>query len=215
VKRVALLIAALFAVGTAGYATAAEALRVIRLYPGQSVRIGTVKVVAVGKTRVVTKTGPTTTVTGANECTTPVPYPGDYASREAIAQWMASGAQARRVPAELPLMAALVESGLRNLKQGDTDAAGYFAMRVSIWNSGKYAGFPDRPDLQLTWFLDQAIAVWAARVRAGDVTYGIDPYRWGDWAADVMRPAVQYRSRYQLRLDEARGLIGASCSGAV
>jgi hypothetical protein len=86
---------------------------------------------------------------------------------------------------------------------------------VSIWNSGKYAGFPDRPDLQLTWFLDQAITVWAARVRAGDLTYGLDPYHWGDWAADVLRPAVQYRSRYQLRLDEARGLIGAGCSGGV
>jgi hypothetical protein len=35
---------------------------------------------------------------------------------------------------------------------------------------------------------------------------------WGDWAADVLRPAAQYRYRYQLRLDEARLLIGTCAS---
>src|SRR5207247_5254673 len=31
--------------------------------------------------------------------------------------------------------------------------------------------------------------------------------KWGDWIADVERPAEQYRGRYQLRLGEARGLL--------
>ena len=34
-----------------------------------------------------------------------------------------------------------------------------------------------------------------------------DPRQFGDWIADVERPAVQYRSRYQLKLDEARSLV--------
>jgi hypothetical protein len=202
------------------------------------VKIGNVKVIAVGKTRVVTKTvtrrpltitGPTTTVTTtstatvagpsttvtvpvANACTSPVPYPGDNAPSEAIAEWMAHGARARRVPGELPVMAALVESGLHNLKGGDGDSLGYFGMRTGIWDSGKYAGFPDHPELQLTWFIDQGLAIWAARVAAGDLSYGTDPNRWGEWIADIIRPAQEYRGRYQLRLGEARALIGASCA---
>jgi hypothetical protein len=72
-------------------------------------------------------------------------------------------------------------------------------MREGIW-SGSYPGFPDNPELQLDWFLDQAAAVRTP------------PYPgealWGLWVADVQRPAEQYRGRYQLRLGEARLLIG-------
>ena len=32
-----------------------------------------------------------------------------------------------------------------------------------------------------------------------------DPTHYGEWIADVERPAAQYRGRYQVRLDEARG----------
>jgi hypothetical protein len=39
------------------------------------------------------------------------------------------------------------------------------------------------------------------------VNFGKDPSKWGDWIADVERPAEQYRGRYQLRLDEARSLL--------
>ena len=126
---------------------------------------------------------------------------------------MAHAARARRVPGELPVMAALETSGLRNLAGGDRDDAGFFGMRLSVWNTGKYAGYPTNPELQLTWFIDQALTIWASRVAAGDLTYGNDAQRWGDWVADVERPAQQFRGRYQLRLDEARGLLGASCSG--
>jgi hypothetical protein len=107
-------------------------------------------------------------------------------------------------------MASLVESGLRNLQGGDRDTAGFFQMRVAIWNSGSYAGFPDRPELQLTWFVDQALAVLRQRLVSGLPT---DPTAYGDWIADVERPAEELRARYQLRLDEARGLIGAACVG--
>ena len=40
------------------------------------------------------------------------------------------------------------------------------------------------------------------------MNFGKDPSHWGDWIADVERPAAQYRGRYQLRLGEARGLLG-------
>jgi hypothetical protein len=34
-----------------------------------------------------------------------------------------------------------------------------------------------------------------------------DPSPHGEWIADVERPAEQYRSRYQLKLGEARSLL--------
>jgi hypothetical protein len=34
-----------------------------------------------------------------------------------------------------------------------------------------------------------------------------DPGTFGEWIADVERPAAQYRYRYQLRLSEARKLL--------
>jgi hypothetical protein len=100
-------------------------------------------------------------------CPEPVPHPGDDAPKPAIAQWMAAGAGRAAIPAELPVMGALVESGLRNLRTGGADAVGYFAMRTGLWNSGPYAGFPDHPHLQLQWFLDLATRVRQAQIAAG------------------------------------------------
>jgi len=127
------------------------------------------------------------------------PYPGDDAPKAAIAAWMAGGAGARGVPGELPVMAALVESGLANLDHGSADAKGYFQMRASIWDKGEYAGYADTPDLQLDWFLDQATAVRTP-------PYPADT-EWGEWAADVERPAAKNRGKYQLRLADARALL--------
>jgi hypothetical protein len=144
---------------------------------------------------------------GAADCVT---YPGDDAPQQTLAVWMAYGAAVRGVPGELPVMGALVESGLKNLTSGDADSAGFFAMRMGIWNRGEYAGYPTNPPLQLDWFLDQALALLAAR-RPTDPGYGATEQRYGEWAADILRPAEEFRGRYQLRLDEARALIGAGC----
>jgi hypothetical protein len=140
----------------------------------------------------------------AQACPWPAAYPGDGAPKEQLAQWMAGGAVAAGLPGELPVMAALVESDLRNLDYGDGDRMGFFGMRTSIWDIGKYAGFPDHPELQLQWFVDQALAVGARP----------DESAWGEWVADVLRPIEQYRGRYQLRLADARTLIGPACGGA-
>jgi hypothetical protein len=144
---------------------------------------------------------------GAADCVT---YPGDAAPQQTLAQWLGYGAKVRGIPGELPVMAALVESGVSNLPAGQSDSAGFFQMRISIWNQGEYAGFPTNPPLQLEWFIDQALAVRAARLVA-DPGYGSTEDRWGEWIADVERPAEQFRYRYQLRLQESRGLIGAGC----
>src|SRR6185437_5812020 len=111
-------------------------------------------------------------------------YPGDHAPRSAIAAWMGDAAQRAGLPRELPVMAALVESGLKNDKYGDRDSLGFFQMRTSIWNHGKYAGFSDDPRKQLRWFIDEATALKAERMRQGVAGFGSDPHKWGDWIAD-------------------------------
>jgi len=108
-------------------------------------------------------------------------YPGDDAPKPALAKWLAGEAERAGLPPELPVMAALVESGVKNLNYGE---------------------------LQAKWFIDNALAVKRKRIAAGDVDFGRDPSRWGEWIADVELPAEQLRGRYQLRLDEARGLLG-------
>ena len=64
-----------------------------------------------------------------------------------------------------------------------------------------------RPELQAKWFIDQALAVKKQRIAAGDANFGKDPSKWGEWIADIERPAAQYRYRYQLQLDAARQLL--------
>lgn len=142
-------------------------------------------------------------------CPPPPPYPGDAAAKPALAQWMASSAAARGIPPELPVMAALEESSLTNARDGSADAAGYFAMRQSIWNSGEYAGYPDQPELQMKWFIDQATTYRAQRIANG---LGTGEGQYGEWIADVERPPAQFRGRYQPRLADARELIGSLCA---
>jgi hypothetical protein len=108
-------------------------------------------------------------------------------------------------------MGALVESGLTNLKQPDVDSVGFFQMRTGIWNTGPYAGFPEHPELQLQWFVDHATAARKKRIAAGAPDPVAVETDWGEWIADVLRPGETMRGRYQLRLDEARGLLGAAC----
>lgn len=77
-------------------------------------------------------------------------------------------------------------------------------MRVSIWNTGPYFGFPTNPQLQLKWFIDQALLVRSQRLTAG---FSITEAYWGEWIADVIRPPEQYGYRYQLRLGDSRTLL--------
>jgi hypothetical protein len=135
-------------------------------------------------------------------------YPGDNATKAQLAAWLAAQAQKAGLPPELPVMAALVESRLANLAGGDADSAGFFQMRVGIWDTGPYKGYREHPELQAKWFIDHALAVKKARIAAGDANFGGDPSTWGNWIADIEQPAAQYRGRYALQLDQARQLLG-------
>ena len=137
----------------------------------------------------------------------PDDYPGNDATKDELAKWLAKQAEKAGLPPELPVMASLVESGVKNLNYGDADSVGFFQMRVGTWNQGDYAGFPDKPELQAKWFIDQALAVKKQAIARGDANFGKDPNHWGEWIADIERPAEQYRGRYQLRLGEAQGLL--------
>jgi hypothetical protein len=141
----------------------------------------------------------------------PTVFPGDDAARERIARWMARGAADRGLPHELPVMAAIAESGLRNLR--GSSYAGFFGMSLSL-NTGDYRGFPRHPDLQLKWFLDSAGLVRQRRVAEGRPDPAEDDAAYGIWIADVERPAREYRSLYQTHLDEARALIAGKCAAA-
>jgi Novel STAND NTPase 1 len=135
-------------------------------------------------------------------------YPGDNATKEATARWMANAAKAQNLPPELPVMAALVESGLKNVNYGDADRLGFFQMRKRVWDQGPFAGFADHPTLQLLWFISQATTIRTQKLALGLADPAKTPSRYGAWIADVERPAEQFRGRYQLRYDEARGLLG-------
>jgi hypothetical protein len=149
---------------------------------------------------------------GYAACVYPSAYPGDDAAKAQIAAWMAGHAVEAGLPGELPVMAGLASTELHNYRVQDADDAGYFLMRVSIWDSGDYAGFRETPALQVQWFIDHALAIRQQRIAAGNTQYGQQSSGWGEWIADVERPAEQYRYRYQLRLDDARALIASGCS---
>lgn len=150
----------------------------------------------------------------APDFTEPCPalYPGDSAPKERIARWMARRSAERGMPHELPVMAAIAESGLRNLR-GDS-YHGFFGMHDSL-NRGEYRGFPRNPELQLNWFLDTAAIVRQRRVAEMRPDPAAHQSSFGSWIADVERPAPENRSGYQPHLDEARELVAGKCAAPV
>jgi hypothetical protein len=150
----------------------------------------------------------------APDFTEPCPalYPGDDAPKERIARWMARRAAERGLPHELPVMAAIAESGLRNLR-GER-YHGFFGMHDSL-GSGDYRGFPRNPELQVKWFIDTASSVRQRRVAELKPDPAADDGAFGSWIADVERPAPQNRSGYQPHLEEARRLVAGKCAAPV
>ena len=140
-------------------------------------------------------------------CSFPLAYPGDLAPREAVAAWMAARASSRDLPEELPVMAALVESGLQNVSVGEADSVGFFQMRTGIWNLGPYFGYPNRPELQVKWFLDQATTVRNDAIERGHGNDAGDINGFGRWIDAALRPSKANRLRYQGQLIQARELI--------
>lgn len=142
----------------------------------------------------------------------PALYPGDSAAKERLARWMARAAAERGLPHELPVMAAIAESGLRNLR-GDS-YHGFFGMHESL-NRGDYRGYPRRPELQVKWFLDTASSVRQRLVAETRPDPAKDPAAYGEWIADVERPAARNRDGYQPHLEVARRLVAGKCAAPV
>ena len=150
-----------------------------------------------------------TTVPGPGDpC--PATYPGDDAKKSSIARWMARGAAVRELPDELPVIAGLAESGLRNMRLPGNRYAGYFSMHLAL-NDGAYRGFPRRPERQLRWFTDSAVLVRQRAIAEGHEDFGVDPDGYGLWVADIERPAPENRAGYQRYLDDARDLLRSPC----
>jgi hypothetical protein len=140
----------------------------------------------------------------------PAAYPGDDAARKPLARWMARAAALRDIPQELPVMAALAESGMRNLNVKGNPFAGFFSMHRSL-SKGEYRGFPRKPELQLLWFLDTAVLVRQRELAEGAEEYGTSSDGYGTWVADVERPAPENRDGYQPYFDDADALLTGSC----
>ncbi|HYN49549.1 MAG TPA: hypothetical protein VES62_01385 [Thermoleophilaceae bacterium] len=153
-----------------------------------------------------------TTVPGPGDpC--PAVYPGDDAEQKPIARWMARGAALRDLPQELPVMAGLAESGLRNLRHPGGSFFGFFGMHKSL-NAGAYRGFPKNPELQLRWFTDTAVAVRQRSIAESSNPLGAGPAALGEWIADVERPAPENRDGYRPYFDDADDLLPGSCRPA-
>lgn len=129
-------------------------------------------------------------------------YPGDTAPKATIARWMYTEAQAQGVPGLLPVMAALTESSLYNNPGGDADSKGYFQMRAGIWDTGKYQGYYENPQLQIQWFIDTAVD----RAKNGGM-----PTRESEYGAFIQRiEQSAYPDRYQTHLQEAKDMIAGT-----
>lgn len=89
----------------------------------------------------------------------------------------------------------LVESGLRNLKGGDADSAGWRQERASIYRD------PTNLDASIRRFYTETAAVKGKYGSAGAL------------AAAVQRPAAQFRGRYQGMSGQAQALLGGGGGG--
>lgn len=88
----------------------------------------------------------------------------------------------------------IVESGMLNLTGGDADSVGLFQQRPSAgWH-----GLTNR---------EQATREFVTRAKALEAKY--PGYRAGQIAADVQRPAAQYRGRYDQHAPEAEVWVNA------
>lgn len=137
-----------------------------------------------------------------------------------IAKWMGAAAEKSGLPPELPVMAALTETGdtLRNLLDGDRDSVGFFQIRASQNGSAAVAS----PEAQLNWFIrtallsplgrdgrrnkwttsffKQQVASARAKQDSGSLALWL-----GRWCQDIERSG--YPDRYAHRFAAAQELI--------
>jgi hypothetical protein len=69
--------------------------------------------------------------------------------------------------------------------------ARFFRMRMAIWNSGPYARYPDKPELQMKWFVDTARKV-RRQHQAVTPDFGTSSSDWVTWVADIQLPMATF-----------------------
>ena len=87
------------------------------------------------------------------------------------------------------LSTGLVESNLTNIRGGDADSSGWRQERASLYKDPN----------NLTNSINRFFNEWKEHDKPG--------FNPGLTAANVQRPAAQYRGRYSERMDEAKGLL--------
>ena len=143
----------------------------------------------------------------------PDAYPGDSAPREQIAAWMAGQAREARAAA------AAAADGLagrvgdeepqlrrRRLASGSSRCAS---------GSGTRAPTPATPRSPSCRSSGSSIRPRRSSASGSPrASRSTDPNQFGEWIADVERPAAQYRGRYQTKLEEANGLLASRARAA-
>lgn len=107
----------------------------------------------------------------------------------------------RRVPKTViksALETGRIESNFENLPGGDADSQGWRQERASLYKN------PRNVDASINRFYDEALA--ETQRRPGEHSWDI--------AANVQRPAAQYRGRYRTAAGEANRLLGIGQGGA-
>ena len=141
----------------------------------------------------------------------PGKWPGNGASKQQVACWLAASASAAGLPPTLPVVCALVESTLQNNPGGDADSVGLFQIRVGTHPapagfgsaSGKLqsaAWWHAHPEAQMKWFAGEA-----KKVSPGGHPTSADAI--SNWAVKLERPAAQYEGRYRQHYAEAKKLV--------
>jgi hypothetical protein len=97
-------------------------------------------------------------------------------------------------------MAALVESGMTNLRPSGADSLGYFQIPARIWNKGEYAGALN----EFKKVIDDEISR-ADKLIANRVTRRVELY---DLGADPLDLALELVARREVQKGADPGVLG-------
>lgn len=141
----------------------------------------------------------------------PTSWPGNNASKSAKAKWMGAAAQEVGLPAVLPVMAALGESGMNQYAKNKTSGATGLFQIITRYHPGVD---PLDPEASLKWFLEVARTPEKKRYSVSRritlkqaLAQGEGMY--GEWISRDIEGSDAAGSYYQGFLGQAKALLGA------
>ena len=137
----------------------------------------------------------------------PADYPGDDAGQEALAKWLAKQAEKAGLPPELPVMAALVESGVATSTSATRTASGSSRCARASGTRASTPATGGTPGCRRSGSSTTRSRSRSRRSRAATPASARTRAAGASGSRTSSGPAEQYRGRYQLRLDEARRLL--------